>query len=731
LTPKREFEQAVKPDVDAVALGRIIKAMLAQLLDGDALGGAAGAVDAEHPEAGYRELTPTRRGQGNAYYTRNLLTPVGKIERLAGPRDRQGEFRTTGDVEEAILEMCLSGIFVRKIASVTDAPNRVRISKDVVSRVTSRLEEQQKAWRERPLKVRGYPYLYLDATCLKVRWGKSVTNLPLLACVGVDEEGLREVLTVEAAGSREGVAYASLLRGLIGRGVKGVRRLVISDDHEDIKAAVAAELPGADWQRCVVHFERNVLSHVPASSTAEVAEDLKVIFRVRRQKTARALAEEFVELHRKRFPKAVSVFEAGIGDALSYLSFPGSHHARICSTHMLERLFKEVKRETKMVGVFPNETSAQTLATEIVLRSSEEWALKRYLMMDALEAAGNRTHNIRDIDLLEHASSLELPDGFNSERNPDIFIPPPLDGSTVGAFGVRGAALEAVRRPVEQTAHQEVPAPVLDQPCLRAHFFGHFEVFCDGEPVTLGCSNKALSILKYLLALPTRPVSQDHLMGWLWPESNLRKARWSLNSAIRALRKLLSSCPPLARANHVLLEERCYRLSPIVRVETDVDEFDAHYEQGCRLERKSRMAEAAAEYQKAVELYRGDYLGEDLCEDWTMLKRERLSSAYVDILGLLAVHCMESGQLRDSIRACYRTLEKDRCHEDSYRLLMRCYARLGLRGKVLHQYRLCEKILRQEYGTDPSPETKALCRDLTRVGATDRFSEAAPSRVTP
>jgi len=163
--------------------------------------------------------------------------------------------------------------------------------------------------------------------------------------------------------------------------------LVISDDHEGIKAAVAGELPGAEWQRCTVHFERNILAHVPASEMSEVAEDLKAIFKVRREKTARALAEEFVELYGKRLPKAVAVFEAGIDDALTYLSFPGSHHAKLRTTNMLERLFKEVKRRTKVVGVFPNETSASTLATEIALRSSEEWALRRYLTMDALEAA--------------------------------------------------------------------------------------------------------------------------------------------------------------------------------------------------------------------------------------------------------------------------------------------------------------------------------------------------------
>ena len=137
----------------------------------------------------------------------------------------------------------------------------------------------------------------------------------------------------------------------------------------------------------MVHFERNVLSHVPATSMSEVAEDLKAVFKVRRQKTARALAEEFVELYGQRFPKAVAVFEAGIGDALTYLSFPGSHHQRIRTTNMLERLFKEVKRRTRVVGVFPNETSASTLATEIALRSTEEWALRRYLTMDALDEA--------------------------------------------------------------------------------------------------------------------------------------------------------------------------------------------------------------------------------------------------------------------------------------------------------------------------------------------------------
>jgi len=385
LTPKHEdFNHDVQLDVEA-RVRQGVKAVLEEVLQEEMT---------QHLEAGYRELTPTRRGERNGHYQRNLVTPAGKIERLVVPRDREGEFvtevferyeRMTGDVEEAILEMYLSGISVRKIAGVTDALSKVRVGKDAVSRIARRLEEEQKEWRERSLEEKEYPYLYLDATYLKVRWGARVTSMALLACVGVDEEGFREVLAVEATSTEKGAAYASLLRGLIDRGLSGMR-LVVSDDHEGIKAAVAAEMPGVEWQRCQVHFERNVLSHIPASEMSEVAEDLKAIFKVRREKTARALAEEFMGLYGKRFPKAVSVFGAGIEDALTYLRYPGSHHARIRTTNMLERLFREVKRRTRVVGVFPNEVSASTLATEIALRSSEQWALKRYLTMDALEA---------------------------------------------------------------------------------------------------------------------------------------------------------------------------------------------------------------------------------------------------------------------------------------------------------------------------------------------------------
>lgn len=307
-------------------------------------------------------------------------------------------------------------------------------------------------------------------------------------------------------------------------------------------------------------------------------------------------------------------------------------------------------------------------------------------------------------------SSLELPTGYIMERDSDVFVLRQRDGTMVGAFSARGAVLEDVRRVVEETAHPEPPAP--GQPSMRARFFGHFEISCEDDLVPLGRNGKALAILKYLLAQRNRPVSQDHLMGWLWPESNLKKARWSLNSAVHGLRKLLGSCPSSSDMNYVVLEEGYYRLCPDIRISTDVDEFDARYEEGRRLERAGRTEEAASEYEKAIRLYRGDYLVEDLYEDWTMVERERLSNAHLDMLGRLADHYMGAGRLQESIRACYQILDKDRCHEDSYRLLMRCYAHLGLRGRAFRQYRLCERTLGHEYGTVPSTETQALYEEL-------------------
>jgi LuxR family transcriptional regulator, maltose regulon positive regulatory protein len=306
-----------------------------------------------------------------------------------------------------------------------------------------------------------------------------------------------------------------------------------------------------------------------------------------------------------------------------------------------------------------------------------------------------------------------LPTRYFLDRDPELQALRRLGRSMHGGSNSRDVVPGAVLSMIESAVRAQTPArrDATSLPTLRARFFGNFELLRDGEVVALGGNRKTLTILKYLLANRSRMVSQDHLMGWLWPESNLRKARWSLNSAVHSLRKLLSEGLS-APVNYVLLEEGNYRLCSTIHVETDVDEFDARYEEGLRLEKTKRTQEAANEYEKAVELYRGDYLLEDLYEDWTMVERERLSNAYVDMLDRLALHYMKSGQLRESIRSCYRLLEVDRSYEASYRLLMLCYASLGLRGKALRHYRLCEEVLEKAYNRAPEPETKALYRSV-------------------
>ena len=255
-------------------------------------------------------------------------------------------------------------------------------------------------------------------------------------------------------------------------------------------------------------------------------------------------------------------------------------------------------------------------------------------------------------------------------------------------------------------------------PHLQVRFFGNFEVSCNDEPLPLPRGGKAMTILRYLLANRSHPVTQDYLMGWLWPESDLKRARWSLNSAVYALRKLFSCAvpSPLSSFDCILLEEDGYHLSPKVKVFSDTEEFDARCKEGYRLERAGRNPEAVVEYEKAVELYRGDFLVEELYEEWPRIERERLAGVYTDLLRKLAANYMESGQLQESVQTCYRALEKDRCDEDTHRLLMECYVRLGQRAQALRQYRLCEQALENECDTTPSSEIRALYASILKDG---------------
>lgn len=346
----------------------------------------------EQLQARPRQRTEHRRGERNGHYRRSLTTTVGHIDQLRVPRAREVPFltevferyrRLTGSLEEAVLEMYLQGVSTRKVEAITGKLSGVKISKDAVSRIAQRLEETLSEWRTRRFEGT-YPYLYLDATYLKATWAGAVRSVALLVAVGVSDEGYREVLAVEVAPGERTDGYRSFLKGLLERGLRGVQ-LVVSDDHEAIKQAVQVELPQAAWQRCIVHFERNVLTHVPQAEAKTVASDLKVIFQAARRETAEQLAASFLERYAELYPKAVAVLSRGLAEALTYTAFPSSHHKYIRTTNGLERLFREVKRRTRVVGIFPNERSAENLATVVMLRVSEDWALRKYLNMEPLE----------------------------------------------------------------------------------------------------------------------------------------------------------------------------------------------------------------------------------------------------------------------------------------------------------------------------------------------------------
>lgn len=311
---------------------------------------------------------------------------------------------------------------------------------------------------------------------------------------------------------------------------------------------------------------------------------------------------------------------------------------------------------------------------------------------------------------MQHTS--DLPTGYRLRRDSDILTLCRPDDSIVARFSGAGADLNEVRKAAEQDYYpgninnheSPIPDAVTDQPCLQVRFFGHFEILCNGEPLGLGRNCKALAIFKYLLAHRERRLSRDHLMESLWPESTPNKARSLLNVAICTLRKLLSNSSA-GLQNCILLEEDYYRLCPTVRVVTDVEEFDRRYDEGRRVEKTDRI-EGAAQYEKAVELYRDDYLPEHLYEDWTMVERERLSNAYVDMLEQLAMYYKQTEQLQKRIQLCYRILKKDRSHENSHLLLTEAYALIGSYGRALHQYRLFKGVLKSTHGTEPSVETE-------------------------
>ncbi len=337
------------------------------------------------------ERTPSRTGQRNGYRERQWDTRVGSID-LQVPRVRDGGFipslleprkRAEQALVAVVQEAYVQGVSTRRVDELVKALGIEGVSKSQVSRLCATLDEQVERFRTRPLHGR-YPLVRMDATYLKVRENGRVVSMAVVIAVGVHESGHREVLGIDVGPSEEGAFWLTFLRSLVARGLSGVR-LVTSDAHEGLKAAIAAVLHGASWQRCRVHFVRNALALVPKSATDLVAASIRTVFAQPDAASSREQWGRVADGFRDRFPKLADLMDDAETDVLAYLGVSRSLWRQVWSTNPLERLNKEVKRRSDVVGIFPNAEAVIRLVGMVLAEQHDEWQVgRRYASADAL-----------------------------------------------------------------------------------------------------------------------------------------------------------------------------------------------------------------------------------------------------------------------------------------------------------------------------------------------------------
>jgi len=329
------------------------------------------------------ERSEERGTHRNGYRPRNWETRLGEI-RLRIPKLRQGTYYPSfleprRRAEKALMAVIqtayVKGVSTRKVDDLVQALGLSGVDKSKVSRICQELDEAVAAFRNRPLEM-AYPYLWLDALYLKVRQNHRIVSMAVVIAVGVRETGEREILAIDIGASEEKAFWKAFLRGLVQRGLRGVE-LVISDAHEGLKAAVAAVLSGAAWQRCRVHLMRNVLGLVPRGDKSLVSVALRTIFSQPTQEAAKEQLAELVVGMTGRWSKATQVLEASEEDVLTYMTFPSEHWTRIYSTNPLERVIREVKRRTDVVGIFPDEDAVVRLVGSVLIEVNDEWQVGR------------------------------------------------------------------------------------------------------------------------------------------------------------------------------------------------------------------------------------------------------------------------------------------------------------------------------------------------------------------
>jgi transposase-like protein len=338
------------------------------------------------------ERSPDRVDTRAGSYQRQFDTKAGEVT-LNMPKLRKQTFETAiieryrrreASIEESLIEMYLAGVSVRRVEDITEALWGTRVSSGTVSKLNQKVYKHIEAWRNREIEGE-YPYVYLDGIVLKRSWAGEIKNISVLVAVGVDKAGYRRMLGIAEGHKEDKAGWSGFLQHLKQRGLKGVR-LIISDACMGLIESVREYYPEADWQRYTVHFYRNVFSHVPNTKVKLVANMLKAIHAQESLEAAQQKSQAVIEsLRQMKLPKAASLVGNAIGETLTYYRYPDTHWRRIRTNNPLERIMREIRRRTRVVGAFPDGNSALMLcAARLRHIAGTKWGAKRYLSMEAL-----------------------------------------------------------------------------------------------------------------------------------------------------------------------------------------------------------------------------------------------------------------------------------------------------------------------------------------------------------